>query len=164
MKFARYDILAGIFMIAGMLLLAENFEYIGNVGRLWPLTITISGIALVIAGRGRGNYGRGMIGSGVYLLLTSALFFYLNLTSWTLMADCWPLFVGFLGASIFASGAGGRRKGPLLFLSLFLILLSLAFFLIFSVDPKLWPTSLLFLGFSFLFLGRTKNEETNSNN
>lgn len=161
---ARYDVIASLCFIVGSLLLAQNMGWIGNVGQGWPLTVTLAGVALIIGGVGRGRYGKGAIGAGVYLLLTSGLFMYLNITSWNMMADLWPLFIGFLGVSIFASGVGGRRNRVIIFLSVFFVLVSLSFFLIFTIDPKLWPVSLFCLGLSLIFLGRIKDEKTNSNN
>lgn len=153
----QYDVVAFLAMLVGALLLAENFGLIGHVGQGWPLTVTLAGAALVVAGAGRGRYGQGFIGTGVYLILTSFLFLYLNLTSWSRMGDLWPLFIGFLGVAIFVSGEGFRRRGALLALSVALVFLSLTFFLVFSIEARLWPISLLLFGISLLFLGRDRH-------
>jgi len=158
-KAGKYDVMAGCAIVIGILLLAENFGFIGNVGVLWPLVVTLGGSALVMAGRNRGVYGRGLVGVGVYLLQTSLLFLYLNFTSWSYIAHLWPAFIGFLGVSIFVSGRGGVRSGVLLYLSAFLVILALLFFLIFTVDPKLWPISLVLLGISLAFLGRERHDK-----
>jgi len=159
-KIGQYDVLAALAIAIGLVLLAENFGLIGHVGQGWPLTVTLGGTALVVAGTGRGRYGHGLIGVGVYLLLTSGLFLYLNFTTWSLMADLWPLFIGFLGVAIYVSGTGWKRRGVLLYLSLSLVALSGLFFLIFSVEPKFWPVSLVLFGISLLFLGRERHEQT----
>ncbi len=156
-RIGQYDVVAVLAMLVGTLLLAENFGLIGHVGQGWPLTVTLAGAALVVAGASRGRYGQGFIGTGVYLVLTSFLFLYLNLTSWSRMADLWPLFIGFLGVAIFVSGEGHRRRGTLLVLSVALVLLSVTFFLVFSVEARLWPISLLLFGISLLFLGRDRH-------
>jgi hypothetical protein len=155
----KHDVLAALSIIVGLLLLAENLGLIGNVTSLWPLAVTLSGVALIIAGRNRGIYGRGSVGVGVYLLQTSFLFLYLNFTSWSSIAHMWPAFIGFLGISIFVSGRGGVRSGLLLYLCAFLVILSLLFFLIFTVDPKLWPISIILFGISLAFLGRERHDE-----
>lgn len=156
-RIGQYDVVAILAMLVGALLLAENFGVIGHVGQGWPLTLTLAGTALVVAGVGRGRYGQGFIGTGVYLVLTSFLFLYLNLTSWSQMGDLWPLFIGFLGVAIFVSGEGHRRQGTLLYLSLALVILSLIFFLVFTVEARLWPVSLLAFGISLFFLGRDRH-------
>ena len=155
---ARYDVLAVLCLSLGILLLAQNLGAIAPVTWVWPMLVTLAGAALIVSGHGRGRFGYGMIGTGTYVLLSSGLFMYMNLTSWSRMAKCWPLFIGFLGAAIFVSGFGWRRRGPPLFLSVLLVLVSLALFLIFSVSVALWPVSLLCLGVSLLFLGRTVEE------
>lgn len=155
----QYDVVAILAMLVGGLLLAENFGLIGHVGQGWPLTVTLAGAALVVAGAGRGRYGRGFIGTGVYLGLASFLFLYLNLTSWERIGDLWPLFIGFLGVAIFVSAERHQRRGVLLYLSVALVLLCLTFFLVFSIEAKLWPISLLLFGISLLFLGRERREE-----
>ena len=160
LRAGRYDVIAGLAVLVGLLLLAENFGLIGHVGQGWPLAVTLTGTGLVVAGIGRRGFGRGLVGVGVFLLLTSALFLYLNFTTWSLMADLWPLFIGFLGVAMFVSGTG--KRGLLAYVSLFLVLLSLVFFLVFSVDPKLWPLSLVIFGLTLLLLGREHHEQTGS--
>lgn len=158
-RIGQYDVVAGLAVVVGALLLAENFGLIGHVGEGWPLTVTLAGAALIVAGAGRGRYGRGLIGAGVYLVQTSFLFLYLNLTTWSRMADLWPLFIGFLGVAIFVSGEGRRRTGTLLWVSLFLMFLTIIFFLVFNVEAGLWPVSLILFGISLFFLGRERREE-----
>lgn len=158
-RIGQYDVVAVLAMGIGALLLAENFGLIGNVGSGWPLTVTLAGTALIVSGKGRGRYGHGLVGTGVYLVLTSFLFLYLNVTSWSRIADLWPLFIGFLGVAIFVSGEGWRRRGVLLFLSAMFVVLALIFFLVFSVEGRLWPISLILFGISLFFLGRERHEE-----
>lgn len=158
-RIGKYDVVAILATLIGTLLLAENFGLIGHVGEGWPLTVTLVGSALILAGLGRGDYGSGLIGTGVYLVLTSLLFLYLNFTSWSKMATLWPLFIGFLGVAIFVASKGWRRRNILLFLSLFLVFLSLMFFLVFSIEVRLWPISLILFGISLFFIGRDFHEK-----
>lgn len=156
---ARYDALAGLLILAGAVLLGGNLGWAASLARLWPVFVLLAGGALIVAGLRRGPLGGGPVGAGTFLVLTAVLFQYLSLVGWEQMEACWPLFVGFLGASIFASGVGGRLRGPVLFLSAVLVLLSLVFFLVFTIDPALWPLSLVLFGLSLLLLGRTSDAQ-----
>lgn len=160
-KAGRLDILSILCVLVGGYLLLENFGlFKGYAGFGWPLTVTLAGIALFIGGWGRGRYGQGAVGIGTFLILSSILFLYLNLTSWSLMKEMWTLFIGFLGVSIIASGFRTKQNRLFFYLGIILILLSLTFYLIFGIDPKLWPISLVLLGVSLFLLGRKKDEET----
>ncbi len=149
---SRYSVLAFLCISIGALLILENYGYIRGVYNLWPVFPMITGAGFYLLYKDRGKRDSVLLAMGVYLLQFSALAFYENYTSWSGMEYLWPFFVGFLGVS-FLSIFVSTGKGIIFFhLGVFLIGLCLIFFLIFSVDYRLWPISLILFGISILLI------------
>ena len=137
-------------VVLGFLFLLENLDIINGVHRFWPIFPLMAGLGFLILF----NYNKKesvLAGIGTLIISTSGLFFYLNFTSWKQMAFLWPLFIIFFGLS-FLSIYLSCKKSIYLYLSLAFMAIGLVFFLIFSVNAKLWPISLLLLGASMIIL------------
>lgn len=148
----RYNVFAFLCIGIGLLLILENYGYINGIYNLWPVFPLVLGIGLYLLYVDRGKKDSIVLAMGVYLIQFSILAFYENYTSWSTMSHLWPFFVGFLGVS-FLSIYLSTGKGIIFFhLSVFLIGLCVVFFLIFSVDYRLWPISLILFGISILLI------------
>ena len=152
LKKGRYNVLALLCIAIGGLLILENYGYIRGVYNLWPVFPLILGIGFYMLYRDRGKKDLLLLAIGIYLIQFSVLAFYENYTSWSNMIYLWPFFVGFLGVS-FLSIYVSTGKGIIFFhLAVLLIGLCVVFFLIFSVDYRLWPISLILFGISILLI------------
>ncbi len=151
-KKGRYNVLALLCIGIGVLLMLENYGYIKGVYNLWPIFPLILGIGLCMLYVDKGKTNPTILAMGVYIIQFSALAFYANYTTWKSMEFLWPFFVGFLGvAFLFVYFSTG--KGMIFFhLGVFLAGLCVVFFLIFSIDYRLWPISLVLFGISILLI------------
>ncbi len=148
----RYNVLALLCIGIGVLLMLENYGYIKGIYNLWPIFPLIFGVGLYMLYKDRGARDSILLAIGIYLIQFSVLAFYENYTSWTSMVYLWPFFVGFLGVS-FLSIYISTGNGMIFFhLGVLLIGLCIVFFLIFSVDYRLWPISLVLFGISILLI------------
>ncbi len=157
MKKSRYSVLAFLCVFVGMLLILENYDYITGVYKVWPLFPLIVGLGLYLLYRDRGRKDYVVLAMGVYLMQFSGLAFYENFTSWAGMAYLWPFFIGFLGVSFLSIYISSGKGTIFLHLTVFLTGLCVVFFLVFSIDPRLWPISLVLFGIS-IFLIKTFNK------
>ena len=149
----KFTGLAVLSVVAGLLLLCENFGLLGRVHQFWPVFPAFTGLGLVMLFVQRGRCDTVLLGIGSYLLGLSALFLALNFTDWALLARAWPVFIGLLGISslLVAPYASGARK--VFWISgIFLVLLAAVFYLVFGVSPRLWPASLVLFGAWILVL------------
>ncbi len=152
LKKSRYNVLAFLCIIIGSLLLLENYGYISGVYNIWPVFPLTFGIGLYMLYKDRGGRDSLLLAMGIYLIQFSVLAFYENYTSWTTMSYLWPFFVGFLGVSFLSIYISTGRGIIFFHLAVFLIGLCVVFFLIFSVDYRLWPISLVLFGISILLI------------
>lgn len=148
----RYNVLAVLCIGIGALLMLENYGFINGVYNLWPVFPLVIGVGFCMLYRDRNRRDLTVLAMGVYLIQFSALAFYENYTSWKSMAYLWPFFVGFLGVSFLAIYASKGTGTVFFHLGMFLIGLCGVFFLIFSVDYRLWPISLVLFGISILLI------------
>ena len=145
-----------ICVLAGALLLLENYGYIPEVHRFWPLLILIVGTGFIFLFWERGRQDPALLGTGVYLVLFSIYAQINNFISWKTVATTWPLFIAFLGISFISIPVVSGRNRPALGIGVGLILLSLVFLIVFSVDYRLWPVSLIAFGFCIWLVRRIK--------
>lgn len=138
----------GVFSIlVGLLLLFEQAGYLPGIHRLWPVFPALVGFGLVAVFLERGRRDPLLLGIGGYLLAVSIVFFVCNYTSWAPLAKAWPVFIALFGAVSAAASPFAERTRRILWSSgLFLIVLAAVFFLVFQVDARLWPLSLVLLG------------------
>jgi hypothetical protein len=140
-------------VIAGILLLCENFGLLGRVHQLWPVFPAFAGLGFVMLFVQRGRCDTVLLGIGSYLLGLSVLFFALNFTDWALLARAWPVFIGLLGLSSLLVAPYALRAQEAFWISgIFLVLLASVFYLVFGVSPRLWPASLVLFGAWILVL------------
>ncbi len=155
--------MAVLSIIVGLLLLLENFGYIKNVNLLWPVFPLVIGIGLIMLFFQSGRRDLKILGIGLFLAQSSVIFFFYNFSSWSIISKTWPLFLLCLGISSF-SAAFFRRDAKILKNSgLFLMFLALAFILIFSLDARFWPVSLVLFGIWLLTIKGAMNEKKSIN-
>jgi len=143
------------FILIGIVFAVETFFDVRIVHKLWPLITVVLGSGLVNIFFLRRKRDVIFFSAGSYLVMFSLLAFYLNFTSWTYLADLWPLFIAFAGMSfLFVFGLKSSSRLYLL-LGLFLISFSIAFFIMLSVSTKYWWTIFFLSGLSILAAGRT---------
>ncbi|MGQ9589986.1 MAG: hypothetical protein ACUVYA_06795 [Planctomycetota bacterium] len=134
-------------IIVGFLLLLEEAGYLVGVHLLWPVFPAFVGFGLAVLFFERGRRDPLMLGIGGYLLAVSGVFFVCNYTSWAPLARAWPVFIALFGVVSVAASPFAERTRRILWASgLFLIVLAAAFFLVFQVDARLWPLTLVLLG------------------
>ncbi|HEY3356689.1 MAG TPA: hypothetical protein VGQ83_25790 [Polyangia bacterium] len=149
----KFTGLAILSVIAGALLLCENFGLVGPVHRLWPVFPGFLGLGLAMLFVQRGKRDLVLLGIGSYLLGLSALFLVLNYTHWGLLARAWPVFLALLGLSSLVVAPFARwMRGAFWVSGGFLVLLAVAFYLIFGLNPRLWPACLVLFGLWILIL------------
>ncbi|MFC1851081.1 hypothetical protein ACFL27_12880 [candidate division CSSED10-310 bacterium] len=139
-------------ILVGILLILENYSLILGISKWWPIFPLLIGIGMghLFVVRGLGDLV--MIGMATYLVSVSIFFFYLNIVGWLRLKELWPVFIGLLGLSFLSVVAFGGGRRIYYFLSFFLIVLSIFFFVIFTVDTRLWPLSLILFGLSILIV------------
>lgn len=138
----------GILSIAvGVLLLMEQADILTGVHKLWPLFPAFVGTGLILLFFRRSRRDLLLLGMGVYLLVAAAVFFTCNFTSWSFLSQAWPLFVALLGlVSVLASAFAGKTRQVLWLSGLLLIIVAFVLFLVFTVNLRLWPISLVLFG------------------
>lgn len=151
-------VLAVLTILTGLILLSESYGYLSGIYRIWPVFPLILGTGFILLFLRRNRFDTTLVAIGTYLVCASILFFYLNFTDWVRLADLWPLFIGFLGLSFLAPIIWGSKRGIYIPIALFLIFLCGVFLLVFSVDTRLWPVSLVLFGICLLLIGRFERE------
>lgn len=146
-----FVILALFCIISGILLLGENYGILPAVHNLWPVASGALGIGFLLLFRKR-KFESLLVGIGTYLLCFSVLALVCNFTSWRILKHTWPLFIAFLGISLICIFFVATRSFIYLLLGGGLIMLAIFFFFVFSVDPDLWPLSLILFGISVILL------------
>jgi len=148
------SILAILCIISGSILLFESYGYFKGIYLFWPVFPLIMGIGFFLLFFRKNRQDSALLGIGAYLVLVSMLFFFLNFTSWSILANIWPLFIGFLGLSFLAPIIWARERGVFIPIAFFLLFLCGAFLLVFTIDTRLWPISLVLLGICLLLIGK----------
>ena len=149
-KTSSFNVLAGIMIILGIILLLENFHIVDGAWMIWPFLPLILGIGFTML-YFRTRKDLVLLGLGTFIGLNSLFFFYLNLTSWVLLAYLWPAFIVFVGLTFFACWLPSRKR-VLLYLGMFLTALGISFILIFAISTRLWPLTLVLTGISFIII------------
>ncbi len=147
----EFAVLASALVITGFLLLFESFGYLNGISRLWPVFSLIIGIGLIMLFKNQEDTGLLWLGS--LMIMLSLFFFYLNFTSWKQLARLWPVFIAVFGLAFLFCYFINKNRAVLM-ASLFTILLSIAFILIFSLSVKLWPVSLIIAGIFIYFISK----------
>jgi hypothetical protein len=140
----EFNVLAGLFILIGVLLILENNGILPGIHKFWPALLSLLGIGMTLLFFSD-KKDVGLLWFGSFMLMLSIFFFYLNFNSWSALKSLWPIFITILGVSAFICYFPNKNR-VLLFLGLFGIMLSAAFILIFSVSESLWPVSLIVTG------------------
>lgn len=143
-------ILATVFILSGVALLFESFGIAKGVHNIWPIFSFIIGLGFLLLNKKQRKRDIVLTIIGWFMMLSSLLFVYLNLTSWTQVAFLWPVFITFAGISFLAVHRNNKSK-KFLYMGIGGILLSLIFIFIFGVSASLWPVSLIVAGI-FLYI------------
>ena len=151
----EFIVLAFALVITGFLLLFESFGFLGGISRLWPIFSLIIGIGLIMLLKNQEDAGLLWLGS--LMIMLSLFFFYLNFTSWKQLARLWPVFIAIFGLAFLFCYLINKNRA-ILITSLFTILLSIAFILIFSLSIKLWPVSLIIAGIFLYIISKFNNK------
>jgi TRAP-type C4-dicarboxylate transport system permease small subunit len=141
--------LSALLIITGIDLTLENFHIISGISRLWPILVLILGAGFLLLFFERGKRDPVLAWLGTFQTLIAVLFLYLNYATWTLMRSLWPFFLGITGVS-FLSAYFTDRNSVYMYMAIALIMLFLAFYLVFSISLLLWPLSLVVFGISLL--------------
>lgn len=141
--------LAVLFVIAGVVLTLENFHVISGVSRHWPLLLLLAGAGFLLLFFKDMRFDPALIWIGSFLLPLGGFFYFLNFSSWKNIAHLWPLFLGIAGISFLATTAVTKSR-IFLYLSITLIMLFSALWLVATVSLRLWPLSFVIFGLSLL--------------
>ena len=147
---SSFNILATILILIGGIFLLENFGIIQGAWLFWPLIPLIIGAGFCML-YFRTRRDTILLGLGSFITLNSILFFYLNMTRWSLLAHQWPLFIVIMGLTSLICFIFSRNR-VLLYIAVILIALGISFMLIFAVSTRLWPITLILAGVSFIII------------
>lgn len=155
-KRGKFTALALLSIAAGTILTLDNFGVTSGAWRLWPvfpLFIGLGGILFFRKQKAASPADRRVnradpipFGIGAYLVMVSIFFFYLNYTRWELLSKAWPAFIGFFGLSVLIASIFSEKKRRFALSGLFLTFLSVIFFMVFTLDARLWPISFILFG------------------
>ena len=145
------SVLAGLFIIAGMVLVLENFALLRGVSKFWPGLILITGSGFILLFFSRQRRDPALIWLGSFMALLSVFFLCLNNTAWDTLSYLWPVFLGIVGVSFLVTSIFVKGR-TYVYLAVFFITVFLALYFVFTVSLKLWPLSLVLFGISLLII------------
>jgi hypothetical protein len=152
--------IAVLSILSGLILILDYYGIGHGLWRLWPVFPLILGTGFLLLYTRQGRRDSALMGLGIYLVCCALLFFFLNYTSWTLLGELWPLFIGFLGLAFLGPVLGRTGHRVLLPIAVGLLLISGVFLLVATVDPRLWPVSLVLFGGCLLLVARYDRKES----
>ncbi len=145
------NVLAAVFVIAGVILTLETTGVVTGIARFWPLLIIILGIGFLGLFNQKGRNDLVLAWLGTFSIGLGTLFGYLNHAGWLRISRLWPIFLALVGVSFtvlsFFSPNRAFAWSAVLFLSLFVV-----FYLVFSVSLSLWPLSLVIFGLCLFWI------------
>jgi hypothetical protein len=142
--------LAGLFIIAGLLLAIDSALSLSVVPRMWPLLVTALGIGLVGMYHRRRGREPAFLAAGAYLICFSLLALYCSFTSWASLVKLWPLFIAFAGVALIAHSRLSRQRRSSLLLGLLLLSVAATFIVVLAAGPGYWWVLLVLIGGSIL--------------
>lgn len=144
------NILAGAFIVAGLILMLENLKVIEGVSRLWPVVLFIVGGGFLLLFRDRGRRDSVLVWLGVFFLCLGAFFQYLSFAGWDRMATQWPVFLLILAICFAVASRFTRHGMVMVYIATVFTVLFGSLYLVFGVSLSLWPFSLVAFGLSLL--------------
>lgn len=158
-KRKKFTALAVLCLLSGALLTLDNIGVLSGVWRLWPIFPFFLGIGGFVFFKKGKKLDLIALGISSYILLTSILFFILNFTGWSVLAQLWPIFIGGFGVTLLVVACFTTKRRWFIASGVFFAFLSATFFMVFSLDAKLWPISLVLFGIWLLLIPlRSRNE------
>jgi hypothetical protein len=152
--------IAVLAILSGLLLILESYGIGRGLWRLWPVFPLILGAGFLLLYAQQGRRDGLLVGLGIYLVCGALFFFFLNYTTWSRLGYLWPLFIGFLGLAFLGPVVSGSGSRILLPIALGLLLICGVFLLVATVDPRLWPVSLVLFGGCLLLIARYGRKES----
>ena len=153
---SSYGRLGIMLAIIGAVLAIDTMADLSVFYKLWPVLCTFLGIGFVGIYLQRSRREAMYIGVGSFIIGFSALALYCNFTSWSILASFWPAFIALLGIAMIFGFIFGNRLPAMLLIGLLFISMGIVFFMVFSLNHKLWWTIFLFTGCSFLIFDRVR--------
>lgn len=155
-ELSSYGRLGVLLAIIGAILAVDTMADISFLYKLWPLLVTVLGVGFIGIYARRSRREILYIGAGVYLIGFSGLALYCSLTTWTALADLWPVFVGLMGVSCVFGYFLGNRSPAALLLGLLFVSAMLVFLFVFHLSSRLWWSVFILAGISFFIFDRAR--------
>ncbi len=150
-KRSSINVLAAVFVIAGVILTLENAGVVSGIARLWPLLLVVLGIGFLGLFNQKGRNDLVLAWLGTFFVGLGTLFGYLNYAGWVHITTLWPVFLALVGGSFAVLSFFSSNRvfvwSAVLFVSLFIV-----FHLVFSVSLSLWPLSLVIFGLCLFWI------------
>ena len=153
---SSYGRLGIMLAIIGAVLAIDTMADLSVLYKLWPVLCTFLGIGFIGIYIQRSRREATYIGVGSYIIGFSVLALYCNFTSWSILASFWPAFIVLLGMAMIFGFIFGNRLPVMLLIGLLFISTGIVFFMVFSLNHRLWWTIFIFTGCSFLIFDRVR--------
>jgi hypothetical protein len=150
-------VLASLFILSGIVTTLENYRIIQGISIHWPALICLLGAGFMVLFFWGRRDDAALLWMGTFLFLLGLFFYYLNFTSWSMMAHVWPFFLLIIGLSFMAITFLTKMK-VFLYLSLLFLTLFCSLYLVFDVSIKLWPASMIVFGLSLFVINFSRNK------
>lgn len=164
----KFLVFGVLFVLAGFILMLRSFGFLPRLAALWPILLTLVGMALLYTVLVRRRGPESYVFLGMILALGGVVLFLMNtVLSAVSMERIWPIFMSVTGLSLF--GYGMKKRGDarisLTIPGISIFLLSLVF-LPFSLGfvaqsfnlfvAQWWPILLVLLGVVLIgiYIGR----------
>lgn len=151
--------LAFVFVLSGFLLTLSNMGIMTGSWKLWPVFSLFLGVGGLIFFRKNGKADPLALAIGLFLIMISAFFFYLNFTGWAQMATLWPVFIFSAGTAILAGSLYSRKRRWFAMSGLLFVFMSVVFYMVFTLNGRLWPVSLILFGFWLVLVPERSSHE-----
>ena len=155
-RIGSYGRLGIMLIVIGLVLSIDTLANISVAHKLWPLLVVMLGGGFIGIHIRRGRGESAYVGVGTCLIGLGLLLQYCSFTTWTAMADLWPLFIALLGLSFCVAYFAGERRPYVLLAGLVFMLLSATFLLVFSQLRHLWWLIFFLAGPSFIAFDRAR--------
>jgi hypothetical protein len=142
-------VLASLFILSGIVITLENYHIIHGISIHWPALVCLLGAGFIALFFWGSREDAALLWIGTFFSSLGLVFYYLNFTSWSLMAHEWPLFLLITALSFMTITILTKSKLYLYFSLLFLALFC-SLYLVFNVSLKLWPVSMIIFGLCLL--------------
>lgn len=154
--FSSYGRLGILLSLIGVLLAIDSLVREVVLYKLWPLLLTVLGTGFIGIYLQRARREGSYFGVGIFITGLSGIFLYCNFVSWSVLATLWPIFITLLGLSMVTCYLFGKRRPAILLSGLLFLSLATAFYLIFSCNTRLWWSTFILAGCSFMIFDKAR--------